>query len=88
MTRRYYCNFFKTDTHSPCCQEHDNAYGYAGVVERYDERGRPVYRTRAEADRLLRQCVIGKGLPVWFAWCCWGALRLAGWAWWKEKRLR
>lgn len=88
MTRRYYCNGFRTDTHNLCCKEHDNAYGFAGVIERYDESGRPVYRTRTEADRLLRECVIRNGLPRWFAWGCWLALRAVGWAWWKQKRDR
>lgn len=85
MVKRYYCNGFKTDTYNGCCRLHDNAYGFRGIVERYDAQGRPVYRTRAEADRIMRECLIEEGLhPVW-AWMAWAAVRAFGWLAWKKK---
>lgn len=82
MERRYYCNGFRTDTHSSCCQLHDNAYGKRGLVDHLDAAGRPVLCTRAQADAALRRCAIGRGLNPALAWVLWAGLRLGGWLWW------
>lgn len=80
MTKRYYCNGFRTDTYNACCREHDNAYGYAGVREADGS-----LRTRSEADRRMRNCLIQSGLAPFWAWLCWSAVRVFGWIFWKRK---
>lgn len=55
---------------SDCCNKHDYLY--------QTQSG-----TRAEADKLLRQCISSKGYPV-IAWVYWLGVRLFGRPYWDK----
>lgn len=82
MTRDY-CTGFNSTRHNGCCQRHDNLYGRAGPILWPNV-------TRLEADRELRECVLGNGMSRAAAWTIFVGLRVvpyfwAVWAFWRVR---
>ncbi len=80
MTRRWCPRILDEYAYCRCCELHDIAYGKYGLRLVGD------MVSRAEADRRFRECMVLYGAWRPWAWACWLALRLFGWAWWQAPK--